>query len=148
MTLETSELLLLDTHVWIWILNDDPKARRAKALEKVEAAAKQDALRISWVSIWEVSMLEAHKKLVLPVPLSDWIREALNVPGLSMASLDPEVLIESTRLPGQFNSDPMDNILIASARHLNARLVTADRKILHYGQTNFVKVLPFGVSIP
>jgi len=140
---KTSEFLLLDTHVWIWILNDDPKARRARALEKIETAAQADAIKISWISIWEVSMLEAHGRIVLPVPLREWIHQALEAPGISVAELEPDILIESTRLPGGFRSDPMDQILIATARRLNARLVTADRKILQYASRNFVKALPF-----
>lgn len=140
---ETSELFLLDTHVWVWMLNDDPKARRARARAKIESAAVENALKVSWISIWEVSMLEAHGRIVLPVPLREWIYEALGAPGVSLAELEPDILIESTRLPGGFHSDPTDEILIATARRLNAALVTADRKILQYAKRNFVKVLPF-----
>ena len=139
----TSECLLLDTHVWIWIINDEPKARRARALELVEKAATSQSLRLSWVSIWEVGMLEAHGRIILPVPLREWVLKGLEAPGLRLADLDPDILIESTRLPGGFQCDPMDNILIATARRLDARIVTADRKILDYAKRDFVKVLAF-----
>jgi PIN domain nuclease of toxin-antitoxin system len=143
MTPKTSEPLLLDTHVWVWLMNDDVKARASKAMGRVSRAAQEQALLVSWASIWEIGMLDAHRRIVFPMPVLDWVHQALGAPGLSLANLDPEILIESTRLPGNFESDPMDCMLVATARRLSATLVTADRKILRYAERHFVKALAF-----
>jgi PIN domain nuclease of toxin-antitoxin system len=50
-------------------------------------------------------------------------------------------LIASSFLPGMPPRDPMDCILIATARELAATLVTRDRAIIAYGETGNVSVL-------
>jgi PIN domain nuclease of toxin-antitoxin system len=47
--------------------------------------------------------------------------------------LTAEICLESVNLPGEFHRDPADRLIVALARSLNAELVTADAKILHYG---------------
>ncbi len=138
-----SEPLLLDTHVWVWMLNDDIRAHRSKAMPVIESSAKTNRVQVSWVSIWEVSMLDAHHRITLPVPLVEWIDRAIHAPGVSLADLHPSILIESSRLPGGFHSDPMDCILVATARYFNATLVTADKKILRYAADKHIKALAF-----
>lgn len=138
-----SERFLLDTHVWLWMMNDDLRAHRSRALKQVEKGAQENRVLVSWVSVWEIAMLEADRRITLPVPIQEWIEKALHAPGIQTADLDPLLLIESSRLPGGFHSDPMDCILVATARHLNATLVTTDRKILQYAALKYVKALAF-----
>jgi PIN domain nuclease of toxin-antitoxin system len=49
---------------------------------------------------------------------------------MSLVSLDPEIAVASTRLPFEMHPDPADRILVATARHLGATLVTADQALL------------------
>ena len=55
--------------------------------------------------------------------------------------ISPEILIESTALPGAIHKDPMDRILVASARLLDMILVTRDEPILAYGREGHVRTL-------
>jgi PIN domain nuclease of toxin-antitoxin system len=57
---------------------------------------------------------------------------AQEIDGLRFEPIDIAVSIESTRLPGAFHKDPADRMIVALARHLNAPLVTADRKLQAY----------------
>jgi PIN domain nuclease of toxin-antitoxin system len=50
--------------------------------------------------------------------------------------------VASTRVPWDTHSDPTDRILLATARHLDATLVTADGKLLDYAAQGFVKCIP------
>ena len=52
------------------------------------------------------------------------------VPGVTLAPLEPEIAVASTRLPFEMHADPADRILVATARHLGAALVTADKALL------------------
>ena len=62
--------------------------------------------------------------------------------GSQLCALDPEVLTQSISLPGQFHKDPMDRILVATARLYGFTLVTSDRAILAYGsRAGHVKTL-------
>ena len=65
----------------------------------------------------------------------------LGKPGTQFAELTPEIAIDSTRLPSEFHADPADRILIATARHLGASLVTGNARIIEYAKPGHVRVL-------
>ena len=135
-------ILLLDTHIWIWLINGSDKLKSTKMLRKIEESSKKGLIRISAISLWEVAMLEAKERIRFPLNCLDWIQQALNAPGTSLVPLDAEIAVESTRLPGNFSGlDPADQILIATARKIGAALVTQDKAILQYGKQNHVRVL-------
>jgi PIN domain nuclease of toxin-antitoxin system len=134
-------LTVLDTHVWIWVVEGDRTALSAPAIEAIETAARGGAVRVSPISVWEVAMLEAKGRISLSRPLDDWIQAALHAPGIRLLPLTPEIAIESTRLPGAPHGDPADRMLMASARHLGGRLATCDRQILDYSDSGQLKVL-------
>lgn len=61
--------------------------------------------------------------------------------GVKVEALSPEVLIESSFLPGSLHSDPADRILIATARAFDLTLVTRDQLILDYARSGHVRAL-------
>lgn len=134
-------LTVLDTHVWIWVVEGDRTALSASAIEAIEKAAAGGALRVSAMSVWEVAMLEAKGRISLSRPVDDWAQAALQTPGVRLLPLTPEIAIGSTRLPGAPHGDPADRILMASARHLGGQLATCDGGILDYAAGGRVKVL-------
>ena len=111
------------------------------ALAQMEAAVGPARLRVSTISVWEVGMLEAKGRISLPLSCEEWVRRSLLAPGLSLASFTPEIALASTRLPGEFHGDPADRILVATARTLEATLVTKDQQIIHYGNKGYLTVL-------
>lgn len=77
-------------------------------------------------------MLERRGRLVLTMELDQWLATVKSIEPVRVASLSDQVAIDSTRLPGEFHKDPADRFIVALARHLNAPLLTADRKIRDY----------------
>lgn len=134
--------LVLDTHVWIWTQFGDARIKGTMAQEAIEWARSRGGVIVSAISVWEVALLESKSRILLMMECNLWIRKALSEPGIILQPLLPEIAVESTRLPGDFQSDPADRILVATARYLNAPLVTADRKILDYGESKHVRTLP------
>jgi PIN domain nuclease of toxin-antitoxin system len=132
---------VLDTHVWIWVVEGDRTALSASAIEAIERAARGGGVRVSAISVWEVAMLEAKGRISLSRPVDDWVEAALRVPGVRLLPLSPEIAMESTRLPGSPHGDPADRMLMASARHLGGRLATCDREMLEYSKGGQLKVL-------
>ncbi len=132
--------LLLDTHVWLWLVNGDP-VLGADALAAIERAAAAGSVLISAISVWEVAMIEAKGRVVLAKPCGQWVSEALSAPGLSLAPLTPEIAVESCQLPGAFHEDPADRLIVATARIADATLVTKDERIFAYGAAGHVSVL-------
>ena len=136
---ETENLILLDTHAWIWLINGNEKLRSSKDLPLIEQAALVSNVKVSAISVWEVSMLEAKGRISFPIDCLDWVKKALNAPGISLAPLTPEIAVLSSRLPGNFHGDPADRIIVATALELGSGLVTKDRKILSYSEYSLIK---------
>ncbi len=133
-------MLVLDTHVWIWLVAGDAAlARRAR--EAIENAAVEGAVVVPAISVWEVAMLEAHGRIVLAKPCAQWVNEALAAPGLALGALAPEIAVESCNLPAPFHDDPADRMIVATARVAGATLLTRDKRILDYGARGHVAVM-------
>jgi PIN domain nuclease of toxin-antitoxin system len=134
------KILLLDTHVWLWLVDGAEPIKRP-VLSAIEGAARRGLIRISVISVWEVAMLVAKGRVRLANDCLAWAQEALSAPGTSLFPLTPEIAVESSRLPGEFHGDPADRILVATARHLGATLLTRDERILAYGKGRHVSVM-------
>lgn len=85
-------------------------------------------------------MLVERKRIVLDMEMTDWLKQWVELPGILISEISFEVAILSNRLPGLIHGDPADRILIASAYEEDAVLVTADEKILQYGENPFISV--------
>ncbi|HIJ64447.1 MAG TPA: type II toxin-antitoxin system VapC family toxin [Candidatus Hydrogenedentes bacterium] len=123
-------MILLDTHIWVWWVQGDPLLGEG-GLAALDRQASE-GIGVSVFSCWEVAMLHARGRLTLPCSLDEWIKAALVYPGVELVNLTAQIAIESCRLPGEFHRDPADRILVATARGLSCRFVTADEKILAY----------------
>jgi PIN domain nuclease of toxin-antitoxin system len=122
--------MVIDTHIWIWWVQGAPQlGARARA---ILTSAARTGIAVSAISCWEVAKLVQLKRLVLPVPTIEWLRIALNHPGVRLVELTPAISVEATQLPGLFHRDPADQLIVATARVLDVPLLTADAKILAY----------------
>lgn len=141
MTNDDDRALLLDTHVWVWYVENERRRFSRRIEPLVEGAVRQGNVVISAISVWEIAMLEAVRRLDLSVDVRAWVGRALAFPGVRLKGLSPSIAIESTRLPGELHRDPADRILIATARLLGASLVTCDQRILTYAKAGHVRVI-------
>ncbi len=123
-------MILLDTHIWLWWVHGDN--RMPGDYTKILQEQELSGLCLSAISCWEVAKLVEYQRLILPLPIAEWMQKALAYPGMRLIELSPEIAIESTRLPQPFHRDPADQIIVASARVLNCPLMTVDDKIRHY----------------
>ncbi|MBS1810356.1 MAG: type II toxin-antitoxin system VapC family toxin [Acidobacteria bacterium] len=130
-------MIVLDTHVWIWWVHGDPLLPSDVA--QVVAAHEATGLGISAISCWEIAKLVEYNRLQLPLPINDWMAQALAYPGIVLLELSPEIAIDSTQLPPPFHKDPADQMIVATARIHNVPLVTCDHKIRAYPH---VQLLP------
>jgi PIN domain nuclease of toxin-antitoxin system len=117
--------LLLDTHIWIWLLQN-PGLLASKTLKTLRDPASE--LWLSPVSTWEALTLHRKGRLDLPADLDSWLLRATE--GMQQADLTHEIALASARL--QMHGDPADRFLVATAEVLDLTLVTADRKLLGF----------------
>ena len=133
--------LLLDTHYWIWLQAGAREEISRSVLKAIDQAAASGNLLLSVMSVWELGVLEAKRRIRLDVPCEQWVRDALAMPGLTVVPLTPEIALASSRLPEPFHGNPADRIIVATARTMGARLVTRDSKILEYARKHRVALL-------
>lgn len=126
--------LLLDTHVWIWAMQQKESEMSHRVSAMLDLASDQGLILVSAISLWEVSMLAGKGRVELSAEPLTWIEEAMTAPGMRLIELTPRIAVGSTRLPGKPHGDPADRILMATARDIGARLVTRDRQILAYAE--------------
>jgi PIN domain nuclease of toxin-antitoxin system len=134
-------LLLLDTHCWLWAQLGLVQKLSRPALAAIRDAESEGGLRVSVISVWEVAMLEKRGRVALPMNIRMWIEAALSKPGISVAPLTPEIVIESVHLPGELHGDPADLMLVATARVMGATLLTKDAPLLRYARQRHVRAL-------
>jgi PIN domain nuclease of toxin-antitoxin system len=86
-------------------------------------------------------MLVAKARLTLDRDVGEWIEAALSLPGMGLVSLEPGIAVAASRLPGEMRGDPEARLLVASARHMGAVLITDDGLILEYAAAGHVRAL-------
>lgn len=118
--------LLLDTHILIWALNEDPRLPE-KAREMI--LDKDNAIYYSSVSIWEISIKHAiHPENVefTGKELSQFCEEAGFLP-VEMRDKHVFALETITRADGAPpHHDPFDRMLVAQAKAENMSFITHD----------------------
>ena len=85
-----------------------------------------------FTSSLEVAKLVERGRLKLPMPTGQWLHAALAYPGVKLLELSPDIAADACCLPGEFHSDPADQIIVATARNHGSELVAMDRRILSY----------------
>ncbi len=123
---------LLDTHILLWWLNDNARLSPAQqaALASTDAASP---FLVSDISLWEIATLHGLGRIRLTIPLRDWLEKAVAPPLVRRVGISPAISAELANLPDSFHRDPADRILVATARTLDATLLTQDRRIIGAG---------------
>jgi PIN domain nuclease of toxin-antitoxin system len=137
---EEQSPLLLDTHVLVRLIDGNQKLG-VRAREAIRLAYSEDRAVVSAITPWEIALLISKGRLTLEREVLTWIHAALAVPGVRLIPLEPEIAVSSTRLPWEMHPDPADRILVATARHLGATLVTADQALLDFSGKGHFRAL-------
>ena len=124
-------MLVLDTHAWIWWVND-PSLLSLPARQAIDDAMATKAVYVSCISSWELALLVQRDRVLLSLDVRDWIARCEALPFLSFVPVTNAISVESVRLPDFPHADPADRIIVATALSMGAPLVTKDQKIHGY----------------
>ena len=115
---------LIDTHVFLWWLNDDKKLKEL-AQRAIENPNNQ--VYVSVATLWEISIKHTLGKL----PLKTTLSEIISVSGFELLSITRTHVLELEKLP-LFHNDPFDRMLIAQTRVEQLIFITVDEKMKNY----------------
>jgi len=113
-----------------------------EATEAINGAfASGRALAVSVMSAWELGMLVSKGRLPSTRQPERWFDEFIGAAALEVEDVTSRILIAASYLPGRVHSDPIDRILIATARERDLTIVTRDRAILAYAEQGHVQAI-------
>lgn len=87
---------------------------------------------MSPVSIFEVTALHTAGRLRLARSPEQWLQAALDADGVRVAPISPPVASDAGQISREALGDPLDRLLVGTARQIDATLVTCDARILDY----------------
>ena len=122
-------MIVLDTHVLVWAVNDERKLGR-KARANIERQWGAGGVAVSAISFWEVALLQSRGRLRLPTPAEQWRADLISA-GLTELPLEGAAAIRAAGLGG-LPEDPADRFIVATAIAEGATLMSADENLLRW----------------
>ena len=120
---------MLDTCAIVWDAIE-PNQLSDKAKKAINRADEFNALIISDISVWEVSMLIKRNRLSIESTPSHFLNLYLQTRNISVIQISPEIAELSVNFDESINKDPADRIISATSIIQNAQLVTADKNLI------------------
>lgn len=129
---------LLDTAVWCH-LTMDPHLVPARIRDAVEAEAE---VGLASVSILEAAILHRIGKLAIKGTLAEFFAAGM-ARQIRVLELSPAIAVLTNQLPPEFNGDPFDRVVAATAKEFRLVAVTTDPQIRDFGCLEAVEFYPF-----
>ncbi|MFZ1102324.1 MAG: type II toxin-antitoxin system VapC family toxin [Hyphomicrobiaceae bacterium] len=124
--------VLLDTNAAIFAVEGTLRPAAASLL--TQKFRDGETVLLSPITGWELGLLFARGHLRAAIRPREYLRRLTSIPGIAMACLSAEVLLDSSFLPGAPPRDPADRIIAATAREHGYTVMTRDAALLAYAR--------------
>jgi len=128
-------VILLDTHVLIW-MSSDPARLSAKARQRIVEARRNTGLAIASITLWELAWLAENRRVLYSGSVESFVRETIS--RVAVKALSPEIVSIAAHMPENYPKDPSDRLIGSTAIASGIPLVTADEKIRSSGMVECV----------
>jgi PIN domain nuclease of toxin-antitoxin system len=119
-------MILLDTHVLVWMAIEPGKLSRA-ANDAIQAANQSGGLSISAISLWETAWLAVRGRIEFTGTPESFVEEISS--RTATRPITTKIAILANQLPASYPSDPCDRLIGATAISEGIALITKDRTI-------------------
>jgi PIN domain nuclease of toxin-antitoxin system len=120
-------LILLDTHVVVWLASGDPRLSRAAQVAIDHSLKSERGLAISDFTLFEISQLFRKKQFSLLVSAESFLAEVER--RFVVFPITSNIALQAFELPTNYPKDPADRIIGATALIEDLPLITADKAI-------------------
>ena len=123
-------MILLDTHVLVWMVSDASRLSRPAARE-LRKAEQHGELAIASITLWELALLCQGGRLRTSGSIESSIRMIIEKSRVQIIEISPEIAALTTTFPESYPKDPADRLIGATARLHGLVLITQDERILN-----------------
>ncbi|OUC15109.1 MAG: twitching motility protein PilT [Alkalinema sp. CACIAM 70d] len=123
-----SQIIVLDTHIWFWWINQEFQRFPAHWLERIDTA---DQVGVSIISCYEIALAHQRGRIVLPCAIEQWFQEALEPSDITTFPLTSEIICRAVHLSA-VHKDPFDRLIIATTLEYGANLASVDGLFTQY----------------
>lgn len=120
-------IVLLDTHVVVWLAQDERKLSKLAAQVIARARKSGGGLAISSFTLFELAQRVVRTRIQVDMSLNVFLRDIEM--RFAVLHLNAGIAERAVTFPETFPSDPMDRIIVATALVEGLPLVTADERI-------------------
>ena len=122
-------MILLDTHVLVWWVNQERKQFSRKARQALEHHSKRNELLVSSISIFEIVTLERRGRLRFRITATEWLARVRRLPEYRIEPVTDDIAERAGQLGDGFGGDPADRLVAATALLREVPLVTYDQRL-------------------
>jgi PIN domain nuclease of toxin-antitoxin system len=130
-----NQVILLDTHVLIW-MSSDPARLSSKARQRLMEARRDSGLAIASITLWELAWLAENRRILYSGSVESFVRETIS--RVAVKSMSPEIVAVAAHLPENYPRDPSDRLIGSTAIVEGMPLVTADERIRNSGMLDCI----------
>jgi PIN domain nuclease of toxin-antitoxin system len=119
-------VILLDTHVLVWAVDDSKQLSRAAA-SAIRRARHDGGLAVSAITVWELASLLVKGRIRAYGTVEASVRLLLEE--VAVRPITPEIAALAAQFPDDYSRDPADRLIGGTARAEGLTLVTRDENI-------------------
>lgn len=119
---------LLDTHVFLWWISDDPRLSPGARAVLVDGDSD---VHFSVASAWEIAIKVRLGRIKLPKGLEAFLSKQIEMNSFTVLPVQLRHALRVAALPAH-HKDPFDRLLVAQAQAEKLVLVSADPAIARY----------------
>jgi len=124
------EVIVLDTHIWLWLINGNFDQFPSHWQKQFESAAK---VGVSPVSCYEIALAHQRGRIRLPGTAQEWFDAALMPAGIELLPITEGVAARAVNL-SPVHKDPFDRLIMATALTYEAQLASVDGLFSQYSE--------------
>ncbi len=119
-------MILLDTHVLIWLASEPAKLSK-KASGAIRRASQGTGIAISAITLWELAWLATHERLEITGTVEAFVERISSRTAIRPVTVKVAVL--ANQFPANYSGNPCDRVIGATALAEGIALVTKDTRI-------------------